>query len=360
MAKITGKTFDHKEALKAYGARWNSIDKAWTIDDAAADKIVAMKLPGVIVTMSSDLPKSEPVKVSSIDLSEFSKNTTEVSQKGDVVVGDQQLVGKFNMNPKIFIGFASLGEFVDYVAKCGNRGSDDMVKWAGATYAGSIDLARNGWSDGVDLAFEAAELIKSDHVTDRVTRYSVAGGSVNVGRMLSGNPLHMRLRTRQPSTKVVTMFVDNFASNFVEPEAMIIRAAAIAAMSDILEHNGYSAEIVSVTPGDSVNQNGRGFLVVNKIKTAGEPLNLADVVYALGHPSYFRQMIFSAVRAQPNCSKSMYNSMGFPREGMLTAQPGEFYIPRFNANVRGGDFKAKVRAIFKHIIPADFPVELTE
>jgi len=358
MAKITGKTFDHKEALKAYGARWNSVDKAWTIDDASADLIVAMKLPGVIVTKSANLPKSEPVSiVNEIKFTE--KVQTASGSTNDVVIGDEQFVGKFNMNPRLYVGFSSLGEFVEYSENIGDlRYRDD--EWSGGSFRNAINLARNGWSDGVELAYDAAEIIKGDQAEQKITRYSVAGGSVNVGRMLSGNPLHMRLRTRQPSTKVITLFVDVAASATVEAQTLIIRAAAIAALVDVLEHNGYSAEIVAVCLADHRNRTGRGYIVSTKVKTAGEPLNLSDIVFALGHPSFLRQLVFNTVRNEPIVS-DMHTGFGVPRTAQLPEPaPGEYFIEKFNANVKGGDFKAKVRAIFKHIIPADFPVELTE
>ena len=44
MTAITGNTYPVKDSLKALGARWNSDQKAWMIDDEKADqarKIVA-------------------------------------------------------------------------------------------------------------------------------------------------------------------------------------------------------------------------------------------------------------------------------------------------------------------------------
>lgn len=357
MATISGQTFSHKDTLKNYGAKWNSVDKVWYCADATAEQIKNLNLAGLVFKMSSTEPKVE-TKVDFKFAAELKGGTTASGALDDVRFGDQEFIGKFGMNPRLYMGFATLGEFVDYVAANPDKGSPDD-DFAGGTMRDAIKFARNGWSDGIELAEQAAEIIAGDHVQARVTNYSVAGGRVNVGRLLSGDPMHMKLRKRQPSNKSITLFVDTVVSAFVDPVAMIIRAAAIAAMVDVLEQNGYSAEIVAVAPIDRKAMDGRGVVIATKVKTAGQALNLADVVFALGHPTYLRQLIFSATR-QHAVVRDMHSDMGIPREMKLDADRGEFYIGRFNASVTGGNFKAKVRAIFPHIVPADFPINLTE
>ena len=44
MLAVTGKTFDHRDALKKMGGRWNKFDKCWVVGDTTENRKVLKTL----------------------------------------------------------------------------------------------------------------------------------------------------------------------------------------------------------------------------------------------------------------------------------------------------------------------------
>lgn len=377
MAKISGKTFDHRETLKSYGAKWDGNGRFWTIADASADAIRSLNLPGVIVTPSENTEPTEQ-KFNADDDTEVNGRVgvmfseppvTEVVGPTTFIGNDRKYFGKMNRkNPRVFAGFASFNDMIEYVEKIDTRGwsghrTDGWSSQYGNDWYGSdnmshaIRLARGGWSEGIRIAQRALEIIESEHVTVRKAKYAVAGGRVNVGRMLAGQPMHMKLRTRQPGKKVVTLFVQTWMAALINAEQAAIRAASIAAMSDLLEHSGYSTEIVAVGTNFV---NGCSCQIAITLKHAGDPLNLADIVFACGHPSMLRRFYFALAAVSPNMSQ-FWDSMGYQEAAFDPDQmdPNEFYLAKLKTNVPNGSLTSQIRAIFPLVVPPKFPIDLT-
>lgn len=364
MAKFTGKTFEHREALKALGAKYDGNGKFWYIGDYAVKAIDEARKLGLTVTMGGDAPanpKPAPERnpePATPDAWEAPAVPAEPEPSREPVVQDAlNLADNSNIKTRVFVSYDSLAAMVS--AAKASPVEESGSAWAGATFARAVELATDGWDRGVYLAEKARALITADHVLQRTRRYSVAGGAVNVGRMLSGNPLHMVSRPRRDGSKIITLYVDTTASAMVNADSFVVRAAAVAAIVDVLENNGYSAEIIAVSCAHAHN-NRPGWQILTKLKSAGEPLNLSDVAFGLGHPAMLRQLAFKIIKNLP-VVRDMHGYMGIPVYGdPMKMEAGEYRVPLYNANPKSKDFDTQVREIFKAILPEGLPVQLTD
>jgi hypothetical protein len=193
-----------------------------------------------------------------------------------------------------------------------------------------------GWSEGVELAEQILEQLTGRNAIERRRKYSVAGGMLNVGRLLAGNPLHMVSRPKQPGKKIITFFVEASMSSSVKARYAIIRAAITAAIVDILEMNGFSCEIVMIATSNYSTRGKPACQIATTLKKAGELFSLNDFVFALGHPSYFRRFSF-AVKGSDQRLKQIWHSMGFLGDAFNEDHPtasNEFYIGKIDHYLR--------------------------
>lgn len=275
-------------------------------------------------------------------------------------------------NPTAFAGFASFDAMVDFVEampRPSGNGSRDAGWQTGGTrdkfcastsMQHAIRIARDGWPEGSDMVRRVAELITTEHAVNRKRVYSVAGGRANVARMLAGNPAHMRSRPKQEARKVITLHVELSASAAIEPRNLMIRAATVTAICDVLEQAGHGCNIVAVMTSALY---GRSFQVAVEIKTAGEPLNVDNVAFALGHPSMLRRFCF-ALAAYPDELCGFWDSMGRPED---TLEDGDeaansYYFKRLDMSdqdkVRGSTLEERARSLIPLVLP--YNLELTE
>lgn len=231
---------------------------------------------------------------------------------------DQTFFNAFNVkNPVAFFGFSSLFSLVNYVENIPleqqnrtiafSKNYVDFTKTRNMIEA--IDLAKNGWSEGIEQAKEISELISMETATTQKYINSISGGFVNVGKMLSGDPVHMRKKAKIKGRKNITIFISVGVSSNIKTKYMIIFSCLVAAMIDMTENAGYSCQLVAV---DSALQNEKCYQqTAIKLKDFGEKLNINDIVFALGHPSFLRRFLFAVVGTSPECLK-IYQTMGRP------------------------------------------------
>lgn len=376
-------TFNQRELIKSLGGSWDAEARQWTLPDRTSERDLQRlrSVPGIAVAHVVDAPKPAPhpwlpedleaaldaVEIH-IDLAAEDQSPPERDGNTSIYGNDQTYLNEFRAkNPTFFAGFDSLKAFADFVertpdeVKRGGSGRSsgwdtDDPRWAGTpNMTGALARARNGWPEGQKMAEKVGELLKTEHALHKHRTYGVAGGRVNVGRLLSGSPNHMVRRALQPKTKVVTLFVDVVNSSFIHAENMLIRAAIIAAIADRMENNGYSCEIVAV---GSSSEYGLRWQVATTIKQAGETLNVSDAAFGLGHPSFLRRLCFAAVAHDPRM-KPIWRGMGVPNICFKPADlpPGSFYLDKLTSNP-SGDFIERVEEMIELIVPDDFPVEL--
>lgn len=379
MIVITGRTFDHKDVIRKLGASWDADARQWYCrDDSKLDQF--KRLIGCSAAIV-DEPKPEPPQPrasfrSSIEewIREISETETRKEYETIVYGNDQQYLGYFrDKKPRSYFGFSSLGDLVDYIEtipldkRTGvrDKGFDTdprRIEWSGtADMNHAISLARNGSWDGAKFALDVLSMLTAEHAEAKRRQYSVTGASVSIGRLLAGNPMHMRQRQKTPGRRVVTLFVDPIGDATIRAETFVIRAAIVAALCDLLEQRGYSCEIVSVMPiSKDVFKTDPVFQAAVTLKHAGERLNVNDLIFALGHPSYLRRFVFALICSADELS-DIYDTCGNVSKAFDDDnQPGkhEFYIPAIERNPRGKTFIDKAREMLETVLPDGLPITI--
>lgn len=345
---VTGRTFDHRELLLRHGGRWNNADRNWQFDHLSASQIATFRSTvGLVVVETAstaddigNMPRDEFDRLLANLIGD--KSTRPINNQRSNLYGDDPTYHNHfaDQNPSAFFGFSSLAAFTDYVdgqplhvtRDPGRTGWDtDVLSQAfsgTASMSEAVKIARQGWGEGVDRALDMIDRLSLANPRVRRRKPSLAGGVVNVGRMLSGDPAHMVRRPKQPGTKVVTFFVEAGCSGVINASTMAHRAAAIGAMIDIMEQVGYSCTVVATDTSLGHDDRAKYQLTVT-VKESGERLNLSDLMFALGHPSFLRRLSF-ATCCSVGETRSIWTGQGAPSNAFdedHPCGPGEFYVP---------------------------------
>lgn len=345
---LTGNTFPHRDRLKQLGGRWDASARNWQFDWLSPSDLAELKnLPGCVVAAPTE-PSPRPRRTvdDAVELIDRIERRTEHAEHGTTeprVYGDDQRYLNYfkDKNPLSFFGFSSVGAMVDFIERIPREkrtGARDEgfetrnTTWTGTpSMSAAIDLARNGWQKGADDAARVLETLDVEHALERRRSYAVAGGAVSVGRMLAGNPAHMIKRPKLPGRRVITLFTDYAASYRIKPENLLVRAACVAAIADILESSGYSCEIVAVSSGRRPTDKPAMQFAVT-VKQAGEKLNVSDAAFALGHPSFLRRFQFACV-CQADELERYWSNQGMPTDSFGELERNEFYIRKLDKNI---------------------------
>lgn len=348
MITVTGRTYDQRALIQSLGGKWNNDGKCWIIHYAsAADLDKLRNTVGLIVNVHNEpKPSYQPW-----------------NGKPTVYGNDPTYLNRFApQNPHAFFGFSSLAKMIKYIdglprhyALDPDRSGWELgnTAWIGSdSMAEAIDIARKGWPEGADAAQRVIDRLTLAKPRIRRHKPSVAGGIVNVGRLLSGDPRHMVLRPKQPGKKIVTLFVEAGCSGRVNTGTLIRRAAIIGAIVDMMENEGYSCTIVATDT--SIEKGQTLYQLAVTLKESGERLSLGDLMFALGHPSFLRRFSFAVCASVPE-TKEIWQSQGCPSNAFTDDHPcahNEFYIPVIEGNTTNIDETLSL------VIPKNLPITL--
>lgn len=271
-----------------------------------------------------------------------------------------------NKNPIAFFGFSSIAKMIDHIKNTDysmkhKSGFNSESNFRGTSSMNEAnELASHGWNEGIEMASEIIERINVKNPTSRKRSYSVAGGSVNVGRMLAGNPNNMRTRTRQPTKKIITLYNNFINSANINENDMKIRAAIIGAICDQLENNDYSCEIVNIANFQSSQRNSA--VVSCIVKKAGEPMNLSNLIYACGHPSFLRRHAFAVVASIDQTQIICNNRYGNVEYYQIfnnsdNPVPNDSYELKIVKHNSRGTLDERIKQIAAQVIPDNLPIE---
>jgi hypothetical protein len=352
---VSGNTFAHREILKAWGGSFDMRAKLWTFDTLSDDRIARLrKLVGVMVNERAAWAPPW------------------ARERGPTVIygDDPTYLNHFaDKNPPAFFGFGSFGAFLDYVEglteppadknrAAGWKLSDkEHEKRGTSSLPEAIAIARRGWSDGLGI-IDKLEFPKAHH---KQRLRSVAGGTVNVGRMLAGNPAHMTRRARLPGHRTVTLFVQASMWHGITLWNALLRGWLVMAMIDVLEQTGYRCELIAVRT--VIDENGdTGAQHAIKLKDARDRLNLSDVSFALGHPSFNRRLCFATVGASEACSAEWrgMGALASAFDEFHTPGRNEFYIPGLLPHQQKSLDDTNPFDMLRFIQPDGLPVKLLE
>ncbi len=184
-----------------------------------------------------------------------------------------------------------------------NKDKTNQSSWTGTkNYQEAYDLALYGWEDGLKLLKKEMALAENivPIARQRKSHYDVAGHYPNPARAAAGEIFNMVSPTKseilhKPIVKIKTNFS---AASSVEPERVMQWGAAICSYINMLEENGFSVQLDSVSessPSDYRNDEDAPDISFQfPLKNAGEPLSLISTVFWWAHPSALRRIEFSA------------------------------------------------------------------
>jgi hypothetical protein len=246
-------------------------------------------------------------------------------------------------NPHVFEEFRSIEEFLDAVA---NRPSQMADRYSRGyhpqfTLTDSFDealtLAKLGWREGAAKAREMSQRLSGSFPGEvrnrREWRPQVyGGGTLNVASYLQGRPDCYSHRSFQRADKFVRIVMNIGALASVEPETMIARGVAAAALTDYLELNGYRVSILMVSKcSRGLGDYSIGLSV--PLKNYNEALDLDRVVFFTAHPASLRRLVFSYRETQPLAIRTelgVDESMSYGRSVDVPelVKPTDIYFPK--------------------------------
>lgn len=228
--------------------------------------------------------------------------------------------------------FGSWGEMLDYVGKepvnpksLSSRSGDK--KFTGTdTFEEAMELALNGW----EYATKQARALSSalfDKVSSMVERdhivYDVEGLDIEMGAYTRNEPecwMQIHKEMEKSAGRIVRIVVNAGASAVVDKKTIIGRGAAVAALIELLDFAGTRCEVVTHS------QFSKALAVRTLIKAADQPLDLARLMYAVGHPSMLRRLMFSALEHNPEQHEEAgIYGYGFPANA-AEEQKGDVYL----------------------------------
>lgn len=350
MITATGRTFEHRDTIRSLGGWWSGAHKAWVFKHLIPAQLAQLRrCVGVIV---NDKPVERPA---------WAKPTpVQREPEKKLFIGNDETYRHSFMHddPLIYWGFDSLSSFVDFVETIERPPAPRDKGWsvpaeftATASLAEAIQIARTGWLGALGMA----SLLDSPTPTAKRRIRTVSGGTVNVARMLSGNPAHMTRRARLPAKRSITLFVETVSWRNTPHDVLLIRGIAVAAIVDHLEAAGYRCTIVATY--SSLRDDFQPMQLAVKIKDSHERLSIADISFALGHPSFGRRLVYAA-KSLDKCHT--IDSADDVRGMVGTAfdddhPPGrdEYYIPHLGRYTGTDLFE-----ILDRIEPADLPIKV--
>lgn len=182
-----------------------------------------------------------------------------------------------------------------------SRNSDSSRnEWAGATWHEALALGTNGWTlpvPEVDVAVTALR----EGLNERVSRsrlapvWHVTGSEVDVAAYLAGVPecmIDCEPRALSAHGRVVTFLVPATYSHSVPRAYVMNRGVALAALCSAIIGAAHSVEVWSGYACTMPGVGGRRYCGVARVISAGEPLDVARLMFAMAHPAMLRRLWF--------------------------------------------------------------------
>jgi hypothetical protein len=216
--------------------------------------------------------------------------------------------------------FDSLAEFGRFIADTprkwrerSSEGNAPEKSWdLNAGYKGALDLASKGWIEGAQRAQRALKGFNANTPRPQI-RNDFYGHMPNVPRHCAGAPDSMMRHTPVATMgggRVLTLYVPVTISCFVDAECAANFGVGVAQYVRQMETQGIRCEVhaVACLAGYETNQR---LTYALKVKSAAQPLDLAVLAFAIGHPAMFRRLGFAFMERSEAREMEAY---GYPKD----------------------------------------------
>lgn len=197
-------------------------------------------------------------------------------------------------------------------------------------FAEAYQLALHGWHDirtTVDAHLEPLrEQIGSVLGVDTVRVLDMVGVEPDIDRYLEGEIECMfeDMLVESPKTgKVFTLLVDASMTFDNEAQDIAKRGATLCALTEAFILLGFQLEVwVEVTQSGYDRDAGYATRLV-RVQTAGDPIDVDAMMFAIGHPDFFRRILWAQgekYETMRNCFGYNDGYYGLNREGVHMAE----------------------------------------
>ena len=213
--------------------------------------------------------------------------------------------GRFSARYELF---SSLTEMADYAAgtpEDKRQASDERGQWRSDwsksdSLEHAMELAHKGYGEirpQVDALLDVLEERLAERFGNRfVTEYAVSGGSVDMGKFVTGEPECMIEWVSEPAAsmgRVVKICLAGTVSASIKPDMIVRRGTAVVALLDTLHKLGVGVELwwescVTGRGGDS-----KAYSTAVRLHDSSEPLDVDNLMWAVAHPSMLRRVTFA-------------------------------------------------------------------
>lgn len=173
----------------------------------------------------------------------------------------------------------------------------------GLGYDRAVTLARDGWLEGAQKAQDALKAFNpaSPAPDCRVDFY---GHMPHVPRFCAGAPDSMIRHHPKPTIgggRVLTLYVAINMSAAVNAQYARNFGLGVAQYINQLETDGIRVELYAGVTQTEEYRGTRGWRVAHtwKLKSAEQPLDLAVIAFAIGHPAMYRRLWFAMMERSP-------------------------------------------------------------
>lgn len=263
------------------------------------------------------------------------------------MTSDKIIQQRFNSVEEWLAFIESPTDMKDYLCASMKR----RTGWSGtANLPAAIKLARDGWQEGLALIERLSSEISEDIVKILEVpeiRYDVTGDVLDIERYVNDEPenfMYIEPAEVEQEPKVLHVVVNVGASGGTATSDMIQKGAIAVALIDALERHG--KRIVVDCAVSTGNDRHRGYRIDTyvRVKEAHYPLQLANLVFLLAHPSTYRRLMFRswehapyearrAVGIEPNTGYGSVNEIEEGERGDIYI--GSMRLQRFGDRVYG-------------------------
>jgi hypothetical protein len=208
--------------------------------------------------------------------------------------------------------YPTFGDFVERAKKKAPRANlssrDEPAVWAGGTFEEAITLATEGWQAPVKQTEHRARNAAQSVIAQRedygfTTVLDVTGETLDLGRYCADEPecLYEPVLTSEVRHgRVVPILVTISASCSVDESQIRARGAAVAALANVLRQAGFTLDVwvAEAVRGRGVGDVRRHCSLVH-VQPANAPLDMGRLLYATGHPTMLRRLVFSVQEDEP-------------------------------------------------------------
>lgn len=188
------------------------------------------------------------------------------------------------------------GRNVAATGRASFTGRSDLATWKDV-----VEKAVQPWEQGLDVVQEMLHELRDleqacpPKSVRRKARWSPDDGDeIDIDRVRSGqDPWRQTRREQQRGPQTITVVAHVGALCNVSHDDILWRGAAAIVLADLLEKAGYRVELWSASQTTQTYENGEGSFNAVRLKDAGEPLDISNVVNGIAG-WFLRTVVFQS------------------------------------------------------------------